>query len=209
MPNYRYKLQGISNADEFIGIPAIKQGITKRKVHTNVPISEIKSLRNNKNFTAWDLEVEDNHNYFINGVLVHNCVVKNQTRLNDPNNKLPFYVKLVGEKFAETKGHKEGKRLDPALVAEREKKIATVETIVTRARVQKMLHKFVDEGIIPEDWDETTMGTIAKNIGKAIYADCVKEEKETVDAVGAEFGKLANSVAMKNVKEILAERTSI
>ena len=160
-------------------------------------------------FISWDHIKSFIGKTELGGEYGEGVVVKNITRLNDPNNKLPFYVKLVGEKFAETKGHKEGKRLDPALVAEREMTLGAVENIVTRARVQKMLHKFVDEGIIPEDWDETTMGTIAKNMGKAIYADCVKEEKETVDAVGAEFGRLANSIAMKNVKEILAERTGI
>ena len=32
-----------------------------------------KSMSGNKNFTAYDIEVEDNHNYFANGMLVHNC----------------------------------------------------------------------------------------------------------------------------------------
>ena len=32
-----------------------------------------KSISGSKNFTAYDIEVEDNHNYFANGMLVHNC----------------------------------------------------------------------------------------------------------------------------------------
>ncbi len=160
-------------------------------------------------FISWDHIKSFIGKTELGGEYGEGVVVKNITRLNDPNNKLPFYVKLVGEKFAETKGHKEGKRLDPALVAEREMKLGAVENIVTRARVEKLLHKFVDENIIREDWDETDMGTIAKNLGKAVYADCVKEENDEVVRIGTEFGKLANSTAMRIAKVILAERTSV
>ena len=80
----------------------------------------------------------------------------------------------------------------------------TVETIVTEARVKKLVHKMVDEGIIPEDWDEHNMKVIAQNIGKEVYYDCLKEEPETVEQVGELFGKLASGTAMKIVKQMLA-----
>lgn len=58
-------------------LPSAKLGIRK------VPILK-KDLQKYKNFSkdsqkvrAWDLEVEDNHNYFVENVLVHNCVLKN------------------------------------------------------------------------------------------------------------------------------------
>ena len=46
------------------------------------------------------------------------------------------------------------------------------------------------------------MSTIAKNIGKDVYYDCVKEEKDIVDQVGETFGKLANGAAMKIVRKM-------
>lgn len=51
---------------------------------------------------------------------------------------------------------------------------------------------------------EHDMGIIAKNIGKEVYYDCVKEEPETVEQVGELFGKLASGTAMKIVKSMLA-----
>lgn len=127
-------------------------------------------------------------------------VVKNMTRLNDPNTRLPFYTKIVADKFAEKKSVK---KFDEGKLERRAKLQAIVESVVTEGRVTKLVHKMVDEGIIPEDWDEHDMGTIAKNIGKEVYYDCVKEEPETVEQVGELFGKLASGTAMKIVKSML------
>lgn len=125
-------------------------------------------------------------------------VVKNQTRLNDPNNRQPFYLKIVGEKFSETKGHKV-KQVDPEKLKLQEEAIALVETVVTEARVTKILNKFVDEGILPENWGTTDMPIIARNLTKAVFEDCMKEEPDTVKQI-PNFGKLANSVCMKIVR---------
>ena len=122
-------------------------------------------------------------------------VVKNQTRLNDPDNRHPFYLKIVGEKFCETKAHGHIKQTNPDVLAKLEADRALAETIVTDARVTKILHKMVDEGIIPADWDNHDMGTIAKNLPRLVYEDCVKEEPETVKAID-NFGKVANSIVM-------------
>lgn len=132
-------------------------------------------------------------------------VVKNQTRLNDPNTRSPFYLKIVGEKFTETKGQKHVKVVDPDKLKSMEENKALAETIVTHARVEKLLNKFVDEGILPEDWGNTEMPVIAKNLTKAIYEDCVKEEPETVKQIG-NFGKVANSIAMQIARGIMENR---
>lgn len=131
-------------------------------------------------------------------------VVKNISRINDPNTRLPFYTKIVGEKFSEKKSVKP-KVIDPEKMAERERLQTLVESIVTEGRVTKLVHKMVDEGIIPEKWDEHDMGTIARNIGKAVYYDCVKEEPDIVGQVGENFGKFANSVAMRIVRSMLTQ----
>lgn len=128
-------------------------------------------------------------------------VVKNMTRLNDPNTRLPFYTKIVADKFAEKKSVR---KFDEGKLERRAKLQAIVESVVTEGRVTKLVHKMVDEGIIPENWDEHDMAVIARNIGKEVYHDCVKEEPETVEQVGELFGKLASGTAMKIVRGMLA-----
>jgi hypothetical protein len=129
--------------------------------------------------------------------LVHNCVVKNQTRLNDPNSRQPFYLKIVGEQFVETKAHSHNKikQTNADVLAKLEADKALAETIVTEARVNKILLKLVDEGVLPEDWGAKEMGIVAKNLPRAVYDDCIKEESETVKQID-NFGKIANSIAM-------------
>lgn len=140
----------------------------------------------------------------LGGELGEGVVVKNMSRINDPNTRLPFYTKIVGEKFSEKKSVKP-KVIDYEKMEERAKLQALTETVVNEARVTKLVHKMVDEGIIPENWDEHDMGTIARNIGKAVYYDCVKEEPDIVEQVGEQFGKFANGIAMKIVREMLSK----
>lgn len=128
-------------------------------------------------------------------------VVKNMTRLNDPNTRLPFYTKIVADKFAEKKSVK---KFDEGKLERRAKLQTIVESVVTEGRVRKLVHKMVDDGLIPEDWDERNMSDISKNIGREVYYDCVKEEPETVEQVGDSFGKLASGTAMKIVRSMLA-----
>lgn len=128
-------------------------------------------------------------------------VVKNMTKLNDPNTRLPFYTKIVSDNFAEKKSIK---KFDDGKLEHRASMQAIVETVVTDARVRKLVHKMVDEGLIPEGWDEHNMSDIARIIGKEVYYDCVKEEPEVVEQVGVLFGKLASGTAMKIVRNMLA-----
>lgn len=130
-------------------------------------------------------------------------VVKNQTKLNNPNTRIPFYTKIVCEQFCETKAHKGNKPMDLSKLAERERLLRLVESVVTIARVQKILHKLVDENIIPEDWNEKDMKIIAQNLSREVYYDCQKEEPDIVQEVGESFGKFASSVAMKIARDIL------
>lgn len=159
-------------------------------------------------FTSWDDIQELVGKTELGGDFGEGIVVKNQTKLNNPNIRLPFYTKIVCEKFCETKAHRDSKPVDMDKLAERERVQSLTETIVTKARVQKLLHKMVDEGIISEDWDEHSMGIIAKNIGKEVYYDCQKEEPEIVKEIGEKFGKFASSTAMKITRNILRGDTS-
>lgn len=128
-------------------------------------------------------------------------VVKNMSRLNDTNLRLPFYTKIVSDEFAETKNL--SKMKDTAELESRAKEQELVKTIVTEARVRKLVHKLVDENIIPEQWDEQNMNIIAKNIGSLVYYDCKKEEPEIVEEIGELFGKMAQSIAMGIVRSML------
>lgn len=134
-------------------------------------------------------------------------VIKNISRLNDPNSRLPFYTKIVGDKFIETKGQKHNKPLNSEALVQKEAQMSLATTIVTKARVEKILHKFVDENILPEDWNSKDMPTVAKHLTKAIYEDCLKEEKATVDNI-PDFGKIANGICMRLAREILNDRCS-
>ncbi len=129
-------------------------------------------------------------------------VVKNQTKLNDPNTRQPFYLKLVNESFSEVMKNRE-KTVDPEKEAEKAKAQEIVDTIVTKRRVEKELYKMRDEGIVPEQISPSDMRTVAQNLPKRIYEDCLKEEKESVMLAGDWFGKLCGGQAMKFAREII------
>lgn len=131
-------------------------------------------------------------------------VVKNQTKLNDPDESRPFYVKIVDEKFKETKSVRVRLTDSERLRTMAEDK-ALAETIVTEARVVKLLHKFVDDGILPENWGAAEMPVISKNLTKAVYEDCIKEEPDIAAQIN-NFGKVANGIAMRIARRIMEER---
>jgi len=157
-------------------------------------------------FLSWDHCLSFVGQTQLEGEYGEGIVIKNMTRLNDPNNRLPFYTKIVGEKFQEKAERKVKKPIDPNELSLREYNISLVESVVTEARVNKLLHKLIDEGVLREDWDEHDMGLIAKNISGAVYYDCVKEENDTVLEVGEHFGKMSASLSMKIVRELLNKR---
>ncbi len=128
-------------------------------------------------------------------------VIKNQSVLDQKNRRLPTYIKIVSEKFAEVHKNK-SKTVDPEVLKQREASRQLAATIVTEQRVQKFLNKFVDEGILPEDWDERNFGTIAKTLPREIYNDCVKEEPETTNQI-EDFGKICGKLTMELVRSLI------
>lgn len=129
-------------------------------------------------------------------------VVKNQSKLNDPNSRTPFVLKIVNDKFAEVMKNRV-KEIDPEKEAEKTKASEIVESIVTRSRVEKEIYKMRDEGILPEKIEPKDMKIVAQNLPKRIYEDCVNEEKESVMAAGEYFGKMCGSTVMKHAKSII------
>lgn len=132
-------------------------------------------------------------------------VVKSQDRLNDPvQSRTPRYVKLISSQFSETKCDKK-KEVDLDALAAREVEEEKVAQIVTQRRVEKILQCFIEDGLIPEDWDSEHMKTIAKNLPKYVYEDCKKEEPEFLLEC-TNFGRISASLSMKIARKILNEK---
>lgn len=132
------------------------------------------------------------------------CVVKNQTKLADDSCRYDKVLKIVIDDYKEIRrsNHK-AKVEDPQKVQEREFARQIVETIVTKRRVEKMIYKLIDEGVLPEVISPSDMKTVARHIPRRIYDDCVKEHKDMVIAAGKFFSKESCSMAMKYAKELI------
>lgn len=158
-------------------------------------------------FVSWEQYLAFVGKTEMGGEYGEGVVVKNTTRLNHPDEKQPFYVKIVGETFQESKGAA-GRILSAETLKSREESRVLCQSIVTEARVSKILHKMVDEELIPESWGREHMGIIAKNITKRTYEDCLKEEAEIVHQV-EDFGKVTNGICMAMVKKFLSEKEKV
>ena len=77
------------------------------------------------------------------------------------------------------------------------------ESVVTTARVRKLILKMVDEQELPINWKELDQRTIMRKLSNAVYYDCVKEEPDTVEQVGKEFGKYAAITARSELNELM------
>lgn len=131
-------------------------------------------------------------------------VVKNMSKLNGEEIKQPFYLKIVAEKFSEIKKNNHiRKEKDPQSLEKRAKSQEIVEQIVTENRVRKEILKMIDEGVLPSKISPQDMSTVAKNLPRRIYDDCLKEERESVVAAGEYFGKMCNSTTMFLAKRII------
>ena len=49
------------------------------------------------------------------------------------------------------------------------------------------------------------MPVVAKNLTKAVYEDCVKEEPDIVKQIDS-FGKIANGIAMQIARNVMEQR---
>lgn len=203
LPSHRYKLDSLSNKDDFMGLPDITFGLTKRNIYSKQNITDLYIGKTHKTFTAWDIEVADNHNYFVHGCLVHNCVVKNQTRLEDVDNRMPAYLKIVNESFKETMKARVKKEKSADEVAEEARVKALVDSVVTPARVEKSIYRLRDAGALPDRLTPSDLGTVAKLVPADVYQDLLKEEKEVVVSGGDKFGKVCSGAVMKIVRQLV------
>lgn len=134
------------------------------------------------------------------------CVIKCISKLNSPDCRNPFYLKIINDSFSETKkSNHEKKELDPQHCLEKAHAEEIAAQVVTEARVRKDINKMIDEGILPEQITPKDMAIVARNLPKRIYDDVVKEESELIaDVISSQyFGKAVSSQAMNWAKTII------
>lgn len=97
-------------------------------------------------------------------------------------------------------GKKSGKRADTENSG-----IESAKKIVTRQRVEKVLYKLADEGIIAENFSLRDMREILQYLPSEVYYDCLREEPKAVNQI-VNFGMYSRSIATALVREIVAEK---
>lgn len=152
-------------------------------------------------FISWD-HVKTFLNSPAYGNKQEGCVIKNQSKLQYINSKLPAYLKIVNEDFKETMKEKI-KQIDPEKEANKNKAQELMSSIVTENRVSKELLKMGDEGIIPKSITPKDMSLVAKLLPKRIWEDCIKEEQEICMAAGEYAGKICSSLTMQIARKII------
>lgn len=127
-------------------------------------------------------------------------VIKNQTALEEGRG--PHILKYVNPSFKEIQRNNHKQKLeDPNKLKEKTEAENYIRMIVTEARVMKMFHKLVDDGIIPEQFELKDMKIVSRNLPKCVYEDCIKEELVILQKAGEYSGKLCNKVTMEIVKK--------
>lgn len=86
------------------------------------------------------------------------------------------FVKLVSDGFREVQKQKAPK--DPNFQSV---EMAFVHECVTKARVEKLLYKLVDEKVLDEQFGIEDMGLILKHLGTRVYDDIMKEESDSLN----------------------------
>lgn len=106
-----------------------------------------------------------------------------------------------------SKYRKQVKEITPKQLEIIAKEQEFVESVVTKARVAKLLNEFIDENILPDDCEQD-MEMVAKILPGRCYKDCFEEEPDVVKEID-DFGKLCFKTSMKRAKEIFEERNGV
>ena len=130
-------------------------------------------------------------------------MVKNQDKLYDDTRTAPAYIKIVDEKFKESHKVKAKRELSLEEAAAKERGTTLAASIVTEARVRKIILKLIDEGKLPSELGPKDMGAIMKQLPKLVFDDCLKEEREVVAQIGEGAGKFISIEAAKHARKII------
>lgn len=116
-----------------------------------------------------------------------------------------MFVKLVSEKFAEVQKQKLPKnpRQDDTFTL-------AIQSVLTKARVEKILYKLLDEQLIHEDYNIKDMGNILKLLSSRVVEDIHKEEFEIIKDIEDDvFKRTLGKKLPVIVREILKEQGRI
>lgn len=132
-------------------------------------------------------------------------VVKNVDYRDRFGNQI--FVKLVTDAFREVQAQKAPK--DPKIELTQEQ--VFVDQTVTEARVEKFLHKFVDEGILDEHYGIEDMGIILRNMNPRIQEDILKEEADLLapDYDEKQLSKAIGRTVAKIVKPLVQNKQNV
>lgn len=131
-------------------------------------------------------------------------VIKNQSKLEKDDNRAPTYLKIVNERFKEAQhSKKEKKPVDPAAEAAKAEAAKLAASVVTEARIRKIIFKLIDEGKLPAELQPKDMGSVMKLLPKLAFDDVLKEEPETVKQLGEHAGKSIAAEAAKQARKIV------
>lgn len=127
-------------------------------------------------------------------------VVKNMDKLNDKRGI--YYTKIVSDTFREKKKMSSSIPIDKEQLALEAYNKELIASIVTYARINKLVCKMIDDAIIPENYNVADIATIRKTLPREVYKDCVKEEPEIVEKVGKKFGAYCNKIVQEYIKNM-------
>ncbi len=176
----------------------------------------IKSEWENKNKSPEQLKAEFSKQKILHAENTKRCknpfgdtkgegvVVKDQTYLNKQASV--FYVKVVSEEFQETNKARQVIKTFPLdQICKQEKAQESACSIVTKARVRKMLLQCIDNGEMSPNWKSLSVNEVTKVVKGRVYKDCLKEEKEMVESIGSAFGKYCNNLTKQYLQELRTE----
>lgn len=109
------------------------------------------------------------------------------------------FVKFVSERFAEVQKQKLPK--NPNIEDEYK---GLIDSIVTENRIDKIILKMVDVGILSENYGLDDMSVILRNLGCLVYEDVIKEECDMVKDLEEKLLKKKIGKSLPNkVKSVL------
>lgn len=155
-------------------------------------------------FTGWKEVTKYVGQTKMGGTEGEGVVVKNISNLDRSRYKAEPYTKIVSERFKEVHNPSQSTENEPGISCLSPEAEAALN-IVTRARVEKLINKMVDEGLLPYEWDSSHMEIIMKKLPKRVYEDCMKEEPETVKSI-KNFGAIVPKIISVHVKWIILEK---
>ncbi|WP_299831751.1 RNA ligase family protein [uncultured Metabacillus sp.] len=173
--------------EEYLPFELVKE--TAKQLNLNlVPVfyeGEFQSLEHIQSFVGKSMLGEIGE-----GVVVKNTSYKNKYGVQQ-------FTKIVSDAFAEKAQVKKQTIKQPT-----DQLQEFIDSTVNTARVSKIVHKLVDEGLLNEDYAIEDMGTILKHAGSRVYEDVIKEElDELLKVLKGKIGKKVPGI----VKSVLAE----